>query len=82
MLVLNWKTDLRHIIHLCLPEYLLSITAVLPSLFRDVTRRKLVVGYRRFRSAYRSHVEGTQLKGTLEDRIVRLSHSLGNQLPT
>jgi hypothetical protein len=38
------------------------------------------VGYRRVISAYRSYVPGTQLKGTLENRIFRLSHSIGNQL--
>ena len=45
------------------------------SLFWDITRRKLVVGYRRFGKTYRSHLQGSRSPK-------RLSRHVGNQLPT
>ena len=38
-------------------------------LFWDFTKRRVVVSYRRFGTAYRSHLQGSQL--TLEDLVMK-----------
>jgi hypothetical protein len=63
-----------------------SIVCLMPSLFLNVAKRRFVVGYRRFGTAYRSYLWGVmQTNGnclTIEDGTDRLSRNVGHQLLT
>ena len=60
-----------------------TVTTMRPLLFWVVTQRTLVGVYRRFRTAYPSHLQGSRVNClTLEDGAEGLSHNVGKQSPT